>query len=158
MKFSATLIAIVSADDKKVPPGHPLDRLNRLTGLSTDILVVFLGAIEECMDTKVYQQCQAYVAQLQTMQIQLWEQSFPWWSVYQSWNKFLRRVWTVQSRRSSSGYKSRLISVSGLSCTWLLVLAKRSLSIKKPYEPDVKAKQPRQVAIQGMSLTLCWSL
>ena len=39
MKFStATLITIVSADDKKVPPGHPLDRLNRLTELSTDIL------------------------------------------------------------------------------------------------------------------------
>ena len=39
MKFStATLITIVSADDKKVPPGQPLDRLNRLTELSNDIL------------------------------------------------------------------------------------------------------------------------
>ena len=39
MKFSpALLFAIASADDKKVPPRHPLQRLNRLTEFTEEIL------------------------------------------------------------------------------------------------------------------------
>ena len=39
MKFStAVLVAVVSADDKKVPPRHPLQRLNRLTAFSIELL------------------------------------------------------------------------------------------------------------------------
>ena len=39
MKFSpALLFAVVAADDKKVPPRHPLQRLNRLTEFTEEIL------------------------------------------------------------------------------------------------------------------------
>ena len=39
MKFStAVLLAVVSAEDKKVPPRHPLQRLERLTGFSEELL------------------------------------------------------------------------------------------------------------------------
>ena len=39
MKFSAALLATVAvADDKKVPPRHPLQRLNRLTEFSAEIM------------------------------------------------------------------------------------------------------------------------
>ena len=39
MKFStAVLVAVVSADDKKVPPRHPLQRLKRLTEFSAELL------------------------------------------------------------------------------------------------------------------------
>ena len=39
MKFSpALLFAVASADDKKVPPRHPLQRLERLTEFSAELL------------------------------------------------------------------------------------------------------------------------
>ena len=39
MKFSpALLLAVASADDKKVPPRHPLQRLERLTEFSAELL------------------------------------------------------------------------------------------------------------------------
>ena len=39
MKFSAALLfAVAAADDKKVPPRHPLMRLSRLTEFSEEIL------------------------------------------------------------------------------------------------------------------------
>ena len=39
MKFStALLLAVASADDKKVPPRHPLQRLTRLTEFSEELL------------------------------------------------------------------------------------------------------------------------
>ena len=39
MKFSpALLLAVASADDKKVPPRHPLQRLTRLTEFSAELL------------------------------------------------------------------------------------------------------------------------
>merc|ERR1711937_176741 len=39
MKFSpALLFAIAAADDKKVPPRHPLQRLNRLTEFTQEIM------------------------------------------------------------------------------------------------------------------------
>merc|ERR1712176_1509219 len=39
MKFSPTLLlAVASADDKKVPPRHPLQRLTRLTEFSAELL------------------------------------------------------------------------------------------------------------------------
>ena len=39
MKFSpALLFAVAAADDKKVPPRHPLQRLNRLTEFTEEIL------------------------------------------------------------------------------------------------------------------------
>ena len=38
MKLSVALIAAVTADDKKVPPRHPLQRLERLTEFSAEIL------------------------------------------------------------------------------------------------------------------------
>ena len=39
MKFSpALLFAVASADDKKVPPRHPLQRLNRLTEFTEEML------------------------------------------------------------------------------------------------------------------------
>ena len=39
MKFSvALLLAVASADDKKVPPRHPLQRLKRLTDFSEELL------------------------------------------------------------------------------------------------------------------------
>ena len=39
MKFStAILVAVVSADDKKVPPRHPIQRLDRLTEFSAELL------------------------------------------------------------------------------------------------------------------------
>merc|ERR1712023_6824 len=39
MKFSpALLLAVASADDKKVPPRHPLQRLTRLTDFSAELL------------------------------------------------------------------------------------------------------------------------
>merc|ERR1711893_409548 len=39
MKFSAALLATAAvADDKKVPPRHPLQRLNRLTEFSAEIM------------------------------------------------------------------------------------------------------------------------
>ena len=39
MKFSpALLFAVASADDKKVPPRHPLQRLTRLTEFSAELL------------------------------------------------------------------------------------------------------------------------
>ena len=39
MKFSpALLFAIAAADDKKVPPRHPLQRLNRLTEFTEELL------------------------------------------------------------------------------------------------------------------------
>merc|ERR1712115_394483 len=40
MKFSAALLATVAvADEKKVPPRHPLQRLNRLTEFSAEIMI-----------------------------------------------------------------------------------------------------------------------
>merc|ERR1711937_539566 len=38
MKLSFALLAVAAADDKKVPPRHPLQRLNRLTEFSHEIL------------------------------------------------------------------------------------------------------------------------
>merc|ERR1712003_25670 len=39
MKFStAVLVAVASAEDKKVPPRHPLQRLAKLTEFSAEIL------------------------------------------------------------------------------------------------------------------------
>ena len=39
MKLSTiVLVSLVSADDKKVPPRHPLQRLNRLVQFSDEIL------------------------------------------------------------------------------------------------------------------------
>ena len=39
MKFSpALLFAVAAADDKKVPPRHPLQRLNRLTEFTEELL------------------------------------------------------------------------------------------------------------------------
>ena len=39
MKFSAIFLAsLVSCDEKKVPPRHPLQRLNRLVKFSAEIL------------------------------------------------------------------------------------------------------------------------
>ena len=39
MKFATfALAAIVSAEEKKVPPRHPLERLNRLNEFSAEIL------------------------------------------------------------------------------------------------------------------------
>merc|ERR1711915_478128 len=39
MKFSsAVLFAVASAQDKKVPPRHPLQRLNRLTEFTAEIM------------------------------------------------------------------------------------------------------------------------
>ena len=39
MKFSpALLLTVASADDKKVPPRHPLQRLDRLTEFSEELL------------------------------------------------------------------------------------------------------------------------
>merc|ERR1739838_817789 len=39
MKFSpALLFAVAAADDKKVPPRHPLQRLNRLTEFTDELL------------------------------------------------------------------------------------------------------------------------
>ena len=44
MKFSpALLFVVVSADDKKVPPRHPLQRLKRLTDFSEELLVDWYG-------------------------------------------------------------------------------------------------------------------
>ena len=43
MKFPTTFAIVAAAsaqDDKKVPPRHPLQRLNRLTVISRDILVI----------------------------------------------------------------------------------------------------------------------
>ena len=43
MKFSTTFAIVAAAsaqDDKKVPPRHPLQRLNRLNRASEDILVI----------------------------------------------------------------------------------------------------------------------
>merc|ERR1712154_133956 len=44
MKFStAVLVAVASAEDKKVPPRHPLQRLARLTEFSAEILNDWYG-------------------------------------------------------------------------------------------------------------------
>ena len=44
MKFSpALLFAVASADDKKVPPRHPLQRLKRLTDFSAELLNDWYG-------------------------------------------------------------------------------------------------------------------
>ena len=45
MKLSVALIAAVAADDKKVPPRHPLQRLNRLTEFSAEILDDWFGFV-----------------------------------------------------------------------------------------------------------------
>ena len=41
MKLSAILFAAVAAEDKKVPPRHPLQRLNRLNQFSAEILLMW---------------------------------------------------------------------------------------------------------------------
>merc|ERR1712146_142328 len=44
MKFStAVMIAVASAEDKKVPPRHPLQRLAKLTEFSAEILNEWYG-------------------------------------------------------------------------------------------------------------------
>merc|ERR1712014_3427 len=44
MKFStAVLVAVASAEDKKVPPRHPLQRLAKLTEFSVEILNEWYG-------------------------------------------------------------------------------------------------------------------
>ena len=44
MKFSsAVLFAVASAQDKKVPPRHPLQRLNRLTEFTAEIMDEWFG-------------------------------------------------------------------------------------------------------------------
>ena len=44
MKFSpALLFAVAAADDKKVPPRHPLQRLNRLTEFTAEIMNDWFG-------------------------------------------------------------------------------------------------------------------
>ena len=44
MKFSpALLLAVASADDKKVPPRHPFQRLNRLVEFSEELLNDWYG-------------------------------------------------------------------------------------------------------------------
>merc|ERR1711979_131866 len=44
MKFSAAILATVAlAEEKKVPPRHPLQRLNRLTVFSEEILTDWFG-------------------------------------------------------------------------------------------------------------------
>ena len=45
MKLSVALIAVAAAEDKKVPPRHPLQRLNRLTEFSAEILDDWFGFV-----------------------------------------------------------------------------------------------------------------
>ena len=46
MKFSPVLLATVAfADEKKVPPRHPLQRLNRLTEFSAELMNDWFGGL-----------------------------------------------------------------------------------------------------------------
>merc|ERR1712088_462332 len=45
MKFSAALLATVAVAEKKVPPRHPLQRLNKLTMFSAELMNDWFGAL-----------------------------------------------------------------------------------------------------------------
>merc|ERR1711990_1112706 len=45
MKFSAALLATVAVAEKKVPPRHPLQRLNKLTMFSEELMNDWFGAL-----------------------------------------------------------------------------------------------------------------
>merc|ERR1711988_1523951 len=109
MKFStAVMIAVASAEDKKVPPRHPLQRLAKLTEFSAEILnewYTFLPSKDN------------WVAKFTNDVDTMMKTIFP--MVVQNVNDVKMMIWTdttvkTQSREPS---KSLLVSANGLRDT-----------------------------------------
>merc|ERR1711970_710773 len=75
MKISgAVLFALASADDRKVPPRHPLQRLTRLTEFSAELLNQWYTWLpsKNSWVAKFEKKCQSYGKKLQAWRAEMW--------------------------------------------------------------------------------------